>query len=132
MRLKLIIDTNILMAALIKDGITRKLLLHEDIAPFVIDYIIDEMKRYEKDIIEKSGKDGETITFILKTILSKSKVIEMDSMGHNLKRAEVLIGKIDQSDRRDPTASRWGMPHSVTTFQIGVAASSGVSNPIWK
>ncbi len=39
---------------------------------------------------------------------------------------------INQCDRRDPTASRWGMPHSVTTFQIGVAASSGVSNPIWK
>ncbi len=38
----------------------------------------------------------------------------------------------NQCDRRDPTASRWGMPHSVTTFQIGVAASSGVSNPIWK
>jgi hypothetical protein len=31
----------------------------------------------------------------------------------------------NQCDRRDPTASRWGLPHSVTTSQIGSQQAAG-------
>src|SRR3989338_5227728 len=74
MRLSLIIDTNIIISALVKDSITRKILLHEDVIPLVIDYAIDEMKKYE------------------------AKIIETASIKHNFQKAESMIGMADQGD----------------------------------
>ena len=98
MKLRLIIDTNILIAALIKDSITRKLLLHRDLTLLVIDYSLEEMKKYEQVIIKKSKEDKETIDSVLKIILSKALLIDSKLIKPNFPVAAKLIGKADEKD----------------------------------
>ena len=87
MRLRLIVDTNIIIAALIKDSITRKLLFHQDMVIFIIDYSFDELKKYEHLIIEKSRKDRGAVEFVLRDILSKAIIIESASIKSNFPKA---------------------------------------------
>ncbi len=98
MRFRLILDTNILIAAIIKDSMTRRLLLHEDLVIFVIDYSLDEIKKYEDVIIEKSKKDKVTINSVLKTILSKAHLIDSNLIKPNFPIGKELIGQTDEKD----------------------------------
>lgn len=69
------------------------------------------------DVFFRSSFDLFSLFFAINLNLIEHKKLNVDSKTEN------------QSDRRDPTTNRWGMPHSVTTSQIVVAASSGASDP---
>lgn len=47
--MKLVVDANILIAALLKDATTRELLLREDIEFFAPEYLLNELKHFLKN-----------------------------------------------------------------------------------
>jgi predicted nucleic acid-binding protein len=58
--MKLVIDTNRIMAGLLKDSTSRKIILHESFSFFASDYIEAELKKtpavpYEKDKNPRTG-----------------------------------------------------------------------------
>jgi len=73
--MKLVIDANILFAALIKDSFTAELIISDELQLFAPEFLLEEFAKYENYIIEKTyrGKDDfkkfleflkEYITFI--------------------------------------------------------------------
>jgi len=70
--MNLVLDANILFAALIRNNVTRELIVSEDITLFAPEFILNEVEKHFKDICERSGK---TILDIRQTLLALSQII---------------------------------------------------------
>ena len=53
--MKIVIDTNVLMAGLLKDSIVRAMLLSKNIKFFIPEHALDEIRKYEDELLKKSG-----------------------------------------------------------------------------
>lgn len=77
--MRLIIDANVLIAALIKKGITRQMLTnrkHEYSAP---SFLLDEIMEHLSEIAEKAGIDEEMVPCLLGLIVNSSNIRFFDA-----------------------------------------------------
>ncbi len=64
---KLVIDANIILSALIKDSITRKILIGSAIEFYAPDYLLEEVKKYISLVSRKnslSEEENKKIVFV--------------------------------------------------------------------
>ncbi len=54
MTLKLVIDANILFAALIKGGLTAELIISDELQLFAPEFLLEEFSKYQDIILEKT------------------------------------------------------------------------------
>ena len=57
----LVVDANILFAALIKNSLTAELMFNSDFQLYTCEFIIDEFFKYEKEIIKKTHRTRENL-----------------------------------------------------------------------
>ena len=57
--MELVVDANILFAALIKDGLTAEMLFIDDLHLHAPKFILEEMDKYRKYLREKTGRTDE-------------------------------------------------------------------------
>lgn len=97
--MRLILDVNIIISALIKEkSIIRFLLNLPYLEFFLPDYAIKELKKNEEIILKKSSLDKEELRALLKLLLSRVKIIEEKAFSPYYKTAERIIGRIDKKD----------------------------------
>jgi len=92
--LKLVIDANILFAALIKGGLTAELIISDVLQLFAPEFLLEEFSKYQDQILEKTHRSKENfqtfvhilkeyITFIpqknISPFLEKAKTFSPDS-----------------------------------------------------
>ena len=64
--MRIVIDSNRVIAALISDGTTRELIFNKEFEFFAPDYLNIEVEKYKEEIINKSGlENGEFDVLIL-------------------------------------------------------------------
>ena len=96
--MRIVLDTNVLIAGLLKDSIVRNILLYKDIKFFLPEEAIEEINKHKDELIEKSGycltEFEEILNFLLKKIILVSK--EMIKL--QLEKAEYIMKDIDIAD----------------------------------
>ncbi len=95
--MKLVLDTNILIAALIKDSITREILLHPEIECFVSEFLIREVDSFKDEILRKSGLSKEDFEELLENIKEKLIFIPDEEI-HHKEEATRIMEPIDIKD----------------------------------
>lgn len=68
--MKVVVDANILFAALIKNNHTRHLLLHPGLELYVPEYLFDEIKKHIGTLTSKTGLSGSEVSELLDNLLS--------------------------------------------------------------
>ncbi len=63
--MKLVVDTNIIIAALLKQSTTRRLIANPKLELFAPDFLLDEITSHKRELLSKSGLDGETFDAFL-------------------------------------------------------------------
>ena len=96
--MKLVIDSNRIMAGLIKDSLTRKIIFDEEIDFIAPDYIITEIDRHRQYLIEKTKLTDREFDVILLSLLERIELIPLDVFIDHLEPAEVIMEKIDIKD----------------------------------
>ena len=71
----LVIDSNILFAALLKDSTTRTILFNKKFEFIAPSYIFSEISKYRNYIIKKVGINNEDFEILLKLIFENIKII---------------------------------------------------------
>jgi len=94
----LVIDTNILISALIKDSITRKILVNYKMNFLFPEYGLEEIYFYKGDIIKKSNISEEEFDKLLLRILKYVRLIPISMINKFKKQADNIIGHIDKKD----------------------------------
>src|SRR3989344_33717 len=96
--MKLVIDTNIIIASLIRDSFARQIIFFTDVEFISPEFTIDEVKKYKEMILSKSSLDEKEFDILFSTILEKIHLISELDYNSNIAEAEQLMGKIDPKD----------------------------------
>jgi len=96
--MKFVIDTNIIFSAMIKDSITRKLILSDVFELFVPEYLFEEIRDNAEIILEKTGMNEKDFTALLTLLEKHLKFVERNAYAEKLPVAEKEMKNIDVTD----------------------------------
>lgn len=96
--MKIVVDTNRVVAALIKDSLSRFILTHGEAEFITIWFGREELKKHKKEILEKSGISEADLELILDQLFQKMIILDDGIVAKYLPDAEKIIGKTDRAD----------------------------------
>lgn len=96
--MKLIIDTNIIFSGIIRDSMTRKLLLHPDYEFYIPDFFLFELKKYKDYLIKKTNLSKSEFNQVLNDLLENIHIVPIKEYSEKLIKAKEIIGAIDEKD----------------------------------
>ena len=93
--MKLVIDTNIIISALIRDGITRRIIFSPFIECITPEHSLKEISKYEKIICKKAKLDCDDFKLVINIIFEKVQTIPEKLYEDKIEIAQDMIKDID-------------------------------------
>ena len=93
--MKLVIDTNIIISALIKEGITRRIILSPFIEFITPEYSFKEISKYENIIFKKAKLSHDDFRLIINIIFEKIQIIPKKEYEDKIKVAKNMIRDVN-------------------------------------
>ncbi len=87
----LIIDANILFAALIKESANIRLMLNENIRLFAPEYLLEEFYKNKSEILKKTHRTEQEFNDIFETLKTIITIIPADAFKEFLTEAESIL-----------------------------------------
>ncbi len=94
----IIVDTNIIFSALVKDSICRKILLSPYFEFYIPEFAIEEIERHKLLIQKKTGLQVKELRTLMRGILEGIKVVPKDDFEKFLEKSIEVMGNIDVND----------------------------------
>ena len=94
----LVLDTSIIISALIRDSIVRNILLLPILNFLVPEYALEEISRHKSKICKLSGVAEEELELLISLILQNASIISHHEIMPFRDRAMQIIGAIDKGD----------------------------------
>ena len=94
----LIIDSNIVMSGLIKDGLTRQFLINSPFTLYAPETLISEIRKYEKTIVDKSGLPKEDFEILFDLLIENIEIVDKEKYFDKIEEADQLLGNVDKND----------------------------------
>ena len=96
--MRLIVDANILFAALIKESTARWLIFHLDAELIAPEFILEEIEKHKEEILKKSKLDEKELTSILEKLKERIVLLSDEVTITKLDEAFSLMKDIDEND----------------------------------
>lgn len=96
--MKIVLDTNILISALIKESAVRFLIVNSPYKLFLPEFSFIELKKHLPVIKKKSKLSEQEISAIMEILLKNIKIIPMETLLEYHRTAFSIIGQIDKDD----------------------------------
>nr|MDO8087916.1 PIN domain-containing protein [Candidatus Sigynarchaeum springense] len=97
--MKLVIDTNRIIAALIKDSTNRKVLFCDLFDFYTPQETLNEIRKYKEVIIKKAKITSDEYELLFQQIILRIHVVDIDAMMPKLEEAGLLMKDIDPKDK---------------------------------
>lgn len=94
----LIIDTNIIFAGLLRDSVTRQILIDPPFTLYAPETALKEIRKYKEEIIKRAEFTKAEFEILFNLITDRIWVVEKEQYAHNMKEAEKRIGFEDPGD----------------------------------
>jgi predicted nucleic acid-binding protein len=89
----LVVDTNILIAAMLKAGTTRNLLFNSTFSLYAPEHITSEIFKYKKEIMEKGKMDENSFGLVFSLVLSQVRIVSKEEFSGKIKEATHICEK---------------------------------------
>ena len=96
--MRFIVDTNRIIAGLLRDSTTRQILLHPLFEFHAPDFLLLEIERHKELILRKSSLSESAFQIIFDLLIGNIEVVPMSDIKNHLIEAEGVIGQIDPDD----------------------------------
>jgi predicted nucleic acid-binding protein len=96
--MRLVVDANVIFSSIIKDSITRKLILFEDLRLFTPEYFYIELEKHIDIIQEKSKLNRNIVELLIDVIMSNIDVVPLDEYVKFVPEAYKIMKDIDEYD----------------------------------
>ena len=96
--MKIIVDVNIILSALIRDSTTRKIILNSEFDFYFPEPSLHKIRKYKSYILEKSGLSEEEYDKIMATLFKYIKLVPTEEIEKNWDEAKKIIEHIDKED----------------------------------
>lgn len=87
----LVLDANIVMAALLKDSKTREIIVSGKFTLLAPDYLMEELDKYRHYIAKKAGLSKEELGLLLALLLRRIRIVPHEEYGGKMNSAKKLI-----------------------------------------
>ena len=94
----IVIDTNILISALIQDSLTRRIIVGSGMNFVYPEISMHEIRKYEKMIMEKSGLSKDELDRLLVRLLDYIVLVPTEVIEEHLQKAKNIMLDIDPKD----------------------------------
>ena len=96
--MKLVADSNRIIAALVKDSYSRRIILHGDLELLAINMSQKDIQKYRKDILSKAKITEEQFNSVFEKL--NERMIKLDDaiIQGKMKEAKEIMDKIDKDD----------------------------------
>lgn len=94
----LVIDSNILLASLIRDSTVRKIIVESGWEFYYPEMSFHEVRKYKDLVLEKSGMNEEEYTELLNHLLKHITIVPDEQIKGNIEKANEVLGKIDPDE----------------------------------
>jgi len=90
--MELVLDANILIAALLKEGITRKLLFNDELIIYTPEFILEEFFNHITQLAKKAHTTEQALHNLAKELIidSNIKIVTKDDVRSYIKKAEAI------------------------------------------
>jgi len=96
--MKLVIDANVVISALIADSKTRELIVTVEPHLLTPAFVYDEIENYEELIVEKSGMEPDRVEQFIDLLFQYIEVVPADDFYPAIDQADEAIGDTDPDD----------------------------------
>lgn len=96
--MRLVLDTNILIAAFLKVSVSRALLLHPALEFLLPEYAMEEIFRHKAMLCRRIGLLPEAFDLLLQLLLDRTVIVPADEIRPYLHQARFLMGARDPDD----------------------------------
>ncbi|MDL0138603.1 PIN domain-containing protein [Halobacterium salinarum] len=96
--MKLVIDANVVISALIADSKTRELIVTLEADLLTPAFVHDEIGNYEDLIVEKSGMEPQRVQQFIELLFQYIEVVPADEFYPYIEQADNAIGETDPDD----------------------------------
>ena len=96
--MKIILDVNVILSALIRDSTTRKIILNSEFDLYFPESSLHKIRKYKSYILEKSGLSEEEYDKIIATLFKYIKLVPTEEIEKNWGEAKKIIEHIDKED----------------------------------
>jgi len=96
--MRLVVDSNILFAALIRDSAVRHLFLHIDAELFLLNLNFEEVNEHKHELIRKSRSGEDSFRILFEALSSKCKILDDGFILDKMDEAEKIMDKVDPDD----------------------------------
>jgi len=98
-KLRLVLDTNIIISALINRKSTiRDILLSDKIIFYLPELVLAELLKHKELLCKKTGLSHREVFFTIFYLLSKVEIVKKEAFSENLEKARNIMEKIDVKD----------------------------------
>ena len=98
-RLRLVLDTNIIISALIsKKSTIRDILLTDKITFCLPELVLIELLKHKQLLCKKTGLSQKEVFFTLFYLLNKVEIVKKEAFSKNLEKAKNIMENIDIKD----------------------------------
>lgn len=95
---RIVVDTNRLMAALIRDGTTRELFLFAPYEFIMPEHAHTELQKHKSVLLAKSGLSAGSFDTMLASVTSAISVITEEEVKRHMAKADEIMKDIDPDD----------------------------------
>ncbi len=96
--MNLVIDTNIIIAGLVRDSTTRKIILSNKLNLLSISFSKVEIEKCKKEILGKTNFSEDELNILMNLLFNKITFISDYEVSNKMKEAKEIMDKIDPSD----------------------------------
>ncbi|PLW80678.1 hypothetical protein C0585_01405 [Candidatus Woesearchaeota archaeon] len=96
--MNIIVDTNVLLSALIKDSITRKIIMNSNWKFYYPEISFHEIRKYKELVKKKAKLNEEEYTKLISTLLKNIRLVSKEQIIEHLEEAKKIFLEIDPDD----------------------------------
>lgn len=98
-KLRLVLDTNIVISALInRKSAIRDILLTDKITFYLPELVLAELLEHKELLCRKAGLSQKEVFFTIFYLLSKVEIVKKEAFSENLEKAKTIMENIDIKD----------------------------------
>lgn len=96
--MRIIVDTNRLISALLKDGLTREIITSNNFDFYTLDYVLKELNKYETYILKKANMTKRDFDLLFDLVMENTSIISDNKIKTHMKQAIDIMKDIDIND----------------------------------
>ncbi|PIU22880.1 MAG: hypothetical protein COT13_06040 [Chloroflexi bacterium CG08_land_8_20_14_0_20_45_12] len=96
--MEVVVNTSIIISALLKEGLTRKMIFFSPFELYSLPYAREEIEKHRTELITKSKLDENAYQYLLDSIFSKLRIVEADALKPYESKAVEVMKDIDIGD----------------------------------